>query len=226
MFDWFKAVDIGIRPRQVFEGSDVNLYPFTPRGAKWMEQNIQHFSEASWCQKERCLKLSNSDSTVRIKRIVQALQADKLKIKFYGRLNDWNTWLPNLNDEASPLPEQRLSQPRSVSISAAVQILLLAEPIWRAVKLGDARSVAGASLFVLAAAFVVILATFYKKTWARNMLAVVAIGGLASAVVSGDLSATNNLDRVLASATTIPNGIAVALLFTPASTVWFGNRGR
>jgi hypothetical protein len=222
----FDRVDIGIRPRQVLEGSDVNLYPFTPRGIKWMEQNIRQFTEPSWCQKERGLKLSNSDSTVRLIAIVRTLQADRLKIKFYGRLNDWNTRLPSLENGALPLPEQRLSRPRSISISAAIQILLLAEPMWRAVKLGDTRSVAGTSLFVLAAAFVVLLATVYRKNWARNLLAVLAIGGLASAVVSGDLSATNNLDRLLASATSIPNVIAVALLFTPASTAWFGNRGR
>jgi hypothetical protein len=98
--------------------------------------------------------------------------------------------------------------------------------MWRAVKLGDTRSIAGTSLFVLGAAFVVVLATVYRKTWARNLLAVLAIGGLASAVVSGDLSATNHLDRLLASATSIPNAIAVALLFTPASRAWYGNRGR
>ena len=30
---WRNKVDIGLRPRQVFEGTEVNLYPFTKRGA-------------------------------------------------------------------------------------------------------------------------------------------------------------------------------------------------
>ncbi len=94
LFNWFKGVDIGIRPRHVFEGSDVNLFPFTQSGIQWLQKNIQLFKEPVWSQKERCLKLSSSDSSIRLEAIVRALQSDGLKIKFYGRLEGWNTQFP------------------------------------------------------------------------------------------------------------------------------------
>ena len=60
---WFttgrNSVDIGIRPRGVFKGADVNLYPVTHRGTEWVQQNIITFSQ----QEERCLILSVTDSS-------------------------------------------------------------------------------------------------------------------------------------------------------------------
>jgi hypothetical protein len=64
---WFttgrNSVDIGIRPRGVFKGADVNLYPFTHRGTEWVQQNIITFSQPRWSQEERCLILSVTDSS-------------------------------------------------------------------------------------------------------------------------------------------------------------------
>jgi hypothetical protein len=60
---WLKRVDIGIRPRDVFNEIDVNVYPFTRRGAEWIEQNTNRLSDPIWSQKERCLELSKADSS-------------------------------------------------------------------------------------------------------------------------------------------------------------------
>ena len=107
-------------------------------------------------------------------------------------------------------------------ISAVVQALLLAEPIWRAIKIGEIPSIIGTLLVVSITALFVLLGTIYQKTWARDLLAVLAIGGFGWALVSGDLFAIEQQsDRFLPAATSIPNLIAVALLYTPLVDAWF-----
>ena len=82
---WRNKVDIGLRPRQVFEGTEVNLYPFTKRGAEWLEQNIDKFSEVNWSKRDRCLELSEVDGLA-LHLMVERLLDAGLKIRFYGRL--------------------------------------------------------------------------------------------------------------------------------------------
>jgi hypothetical protein len=88
---WFNRVDIGLRPRNVFKGTDVNLYPFTRRGVEWIEQNLHRFSQPVWSQRERCLMLSKIDSSpIGLSLIVGMLQQAGLKLRFYGRLKGWD----------------------------------------------------------------------------------------------------------------------------------------
>jgi hypothetical protein len=87
--NWFNKVDIGLRPRNVFEGTEVNLYPFTPRAIKWVEQNIGGFIEPVWSQRDRCLLLSERDCLA-LMSVVRRLQDAGLKVRFYGRLKGWD----------------------------------------------------------------------------------------------------------------------------------------
>jgi hypothetical protein len=88
---WLSRVDIGIRPREVFEGRAVNLYPFTKRGAEWIEGNMDKFSDPAWLQKDRCLLLSDAESShLGLALLVGYLQDAGLKMKFYGRLKGWD----------------------------------------------------------------------------------------------------------------------------------------
>lgn len=88
---WFKRVDIGIRPRDVFHGIDVDIYPFAREGAKWIEQNINQLSGPVWSQKEHCLTLSKADSShLGLTLITSQLDEAGLKVRFYGRLKGWN----------------------------------------------------------------------------------------------------------------------------------------
>jgi hypothetical protein len=88
---WFKRADIGIRPRDVLHGLDVNIYPFTRQGVEWIEQNINRLSDPVWSQKERCLKLSRADSShFGLTLITSMLDDAGLKMRFYGRLKGWD----------------------------------------------------------------------------------------------------------------------------------------
>jgi hypothetical protein len=96
---WFNSVDIGVRPRDAFKGADVNLYAFTLRGAKWIEQHLDQFSEPVWSQRKRCLMLSESDSShIGLVLIVDKLQSAGLTLKFFGRLKGWDGTSPWLGD--------------------------------------------------------------------------------------------------------------------------------
>lgn len=96
---WFNSVDVGIRPRDVFKGRDINLYPFTPRGQKWIEQNILKFSDPKWSQLERCLMLSDLDSShFGLASVVSEMKHAGLKLEFYGRLKGWDGATPWLGD--------------------------------------------------------------------------------------------------------------------------------
>jgi len=89
--DWFNRVDIGIRPRDVFSGVDVNLYPFTPRGIEWVQANIHRFDEPKWSERERCLMLSESDSGYfSLGLLVGQIELAGLRVRFYGRLKGWD----------------------------------------------------------------------------------------------------------------------------------------
>ena len=99
IISWFNSVDVGIRPRNVFKGRDINLYPFTPRGEKWIEQNILQFNDPKWSQQERCLMLSDIDSSHSgLVLIVNTMKRAGLKLKFYGRLKGWDGVAPWLGD--------------------------------------------------------------------------------------------------------------------------------
>jgi hypothetical protein len=218
LFNWLAGVDIGIRPRQVFEGSDVNLFPFTKAGVEWLRHNIQHFTDPVWSQDERCLKLSPIDSTNNFSNVLRSLKSGGLKIKLYGRLKDLNE---SLLERDRRVPTPRPNTPRPVIVSAIIQIALLAEPMWRAIKLDSLVSIVGSSLIIVVGCFFVLQATAYRKRWARDGLALLGFLGFVWAVVSGDLFATDHLELRLAALTSIPNLIAIALLYTPTVDRWF-----
>ena len=211
-------MDIGIRPRQVFEGTDVNLFPFTKAGIEWLRQNIQHFTDPVWSQEEHCLKLSSIDSTINLPNVIRCLRNDGLRIKFYGRLEDQNENIPELDGQVSTLGS---NIPRTVIVSAIIQIALLVEPMWRAIKLETLVSIVGTSIIVTIGSFFILQASVYRKTWARNGLALLALLSFIWAVAGGDLFAIDHLELRLAAATSIPNLLALALLYTPAVDRWF-----
>jgi hypothetical protein len=218
LLNWLAGVDIGIRPRKVFERSDVNLFPFTKAGVEWLRHNIQDFTDPVWSQDESCLKLSPVDSTNNFPNVLRALKSGGLKIKFYGRLKDLNESLLE-RDRRAPTPGP--NTPRPVIVSAIIQIALLAEPIWRAIKLDSLVSIFGSSLIVAVGCFFILQATAYRKKWVRDGLAVLAFLGFVWAVVSGALVATDQPELRLAALTSIPNLIAIVLLYTPAVDRWF-----
>jgi hypothetical protein len=113
-------------------------------------------------------------------------------------------------------------RPLSVAGSELIQLSLLAEPAIRQVKSEQSLPVTLFGLGVLIIPAIVILqATRFKRHWARSLLAFLAIGGVVMAIFSGDLIAVETLQRVIASATSILNVIAVMLLFTNSANEWF-----
>jgi hypothetical protein len=111
--------------------------------------------------------------------------------------------------------------PRAIVVSATIQMVLFAEPMWRAIKLGSVSSIVGTSLLITMSMFFVLKATIYRKTWARDGLAQLAVLGFVWAIVSGYLFEIDHPEILLAAATSIPNLIAVALLYMPSSDQWF-----
>jgi hypothetical protein len=93
--------------------------------------------------------------------------------------------------------------------------------MWRAIKLESLVSIVGTSLIVTMGCFVVLQATAYRKRWARDGLALWAFLSFIWAIVSGDLFAIDHPELLFAAATSIPNLVAVALLYTPAVDHWF-----
>jgi hypothetical protein len=93
VFGWFtkwgESVDIGLRPRHVHDGAEINLYPFTKRGVQWLEQNIGGFEEPIWSRQDRCLQLSDLDALI-LPSVVKRLEDAGLKVRFYGRLKGWD----------------------------------------------------------------------------------------------------------------------------------------
>ena len=136
----FKTVDIGIRPRQVSDGSDIDIYPFTQNGMKWLEQNIQQFADPKWSQKDRRLELSPIDSTTRFADILRAPQSNGLKIKLYGRLRDLNQGLPLAEpapDPASALPPGLFEKIYQLIINENAQNDRTPEPYRSSIKAGE-----------------------------------------------------------------------------------------
>jgi hypothetical protein len=86
---WRESVDFGLRPRHVHEGTEIDLYPFTKRAAKWLEQNFDSFAGSTWSQGERCLQLSDLE-VLQLHRIVERLDEAGMKMRFYGRLRAWD----------------------------------------------------------------------------------------------------------------------------------------
>src|SRR5262245_26005420 len=110
-----------------------------------------------------------------------------------------------------------LARPQTVVASEIVQLLLLAEPLWRSVQMHSAVSIIGAALFCGIAAVVVLEATRGKRHWARTLLAVRALCGLLISVLTY-FSAGPWQIMVPVS---VANAVAVALLFTDSAENWF-----
>jgi len=120
------------------------------------------------------------------------------------------------------------TRPRIVGISEAIQLLLLCEPLWRAIKLGSAISVIGTSVIIALAAMVILQATRQRKAWARDLLAglaVLSVLWLLAQVVLSYFSEQIAVKLQFLSATElfilVSNLIAVILLFTPQTIEWF-----
>jgi|GEM_PF-4555396 len=86
---WRGSVDFGLRPRHVFDGPEINLYPFTKQAAEWLEENFDRFKGSTWSQRDRCLQLSDLE-TLQLHRLVERLEEAGLKVRFYGRLKGWD----------------------------------------------------------------------------------------------------------------------------------------
>lgn len=86
---WRQKVDVGLRPRHVHEGAEINLYPFTKRAVEWLEQNRDSFKGSNWSQRDRCLELSELDCLA-LHRVIEKLDGAGLNVRFYGRLKGWN----------------------------------------------------------------------------------------------------------------------------------------
>jgi hypothetical protein len=122
-------------------------------------------------------------------------------------------------------------RPRIIAISEAIQLLLLCEPLWRAIKLGSVISVIGTSAITTFAAVIILQATRRRKIWARDLLAglaVLSVLWLFARIVLSYLSEQMATQLQFLSATEIfvlvSNLIAVAFLFTPRAIEWFGDR--
>jgi hypothetical protein len=116
------------------------------------------------------------------------------------------------------------ARPRTVVVSEIIQILLLAEPIWRAVQERSVVSLIGTLVFSAAVAALIVAATRQKKIWARDLLAGVAVISIVVWVLTvgsawGDTLNQHSWGRI--SSILFVNLIAVALLFTDGADQWF-----
>jgi ABC-type dipeptide/oligopeptide/nickel transport system permease component len=109
-------------------------------------------------------------------------------------------------------------RPRTIVVSEIVQLLLLCEPLWRALQLNSLVSVVGTSIIVSIPAAVILLATQRKKQWAREVLAGFALLGLLTPVW---FFAVGDPDWPWIATICIANAIAVSLLFTDGAEQWF-----
>ena len=112
--------------------------------------------------------------------------------------------------------------PLSVRWSEGIQLAMLLEPAIRGISYQQGVFVTIIGwVMLLVPAYIIISATRFKKEWARVTLLLLAVGGIAMAIFSRDLFAFEEPERVIASATSIPNLIAVGLLFTRTASAWF-----
>src|SRR5258706_482310 len=113
------------------------------------------------------------------------------------------------------------ARPRSVIFSEIVQLLLLLEPISRAVQMDSAAAVIGTSVLCLGPAALIILATRGKKVWARDVLAgfaVISVFGFVLAPWFKEMAQFANLRAVLV---VFINLGAVGMLFSGSAETWF-----
>jgi hypothetical protein len=95
---WLNKVDIGIRPRHPFKGGEVDIYPFTARGADWLADNLDVFTEIpTWSEWGRCLELSDIESLT-LHLVVRKLSEAGLSVRWYGRLKGWDGNSPWLGE--------------------------------------------------------------------------------------------------------------------------------
>src|ERR1700722_9412866 len=117
------------------------------------------------------------------------------------------------------------ARPRSVISSQFIQILLLGEPIWRAVRMNSVSSLIGTCLFCLAATGLILLATRLRKAWARDVLAGIALTSLVSCLIALVISfwhhEMNEFVALPAILVIFINFLAVAMLFTDSADKWF-----
>jgi hypothetical protein len=123
------------------------------------------------------------------------------------------------------------TRPRIVAISEAIQLLLLCEPLWRAIELGSAISVTGTSVVSVVAVVIILQATRRRKVWARDLLAGLATLSVLWLLVQIVLSYFS--EQVATQLELLPvterfilasNLVAVALLFASQAMEWFGDR--
>lgn len=115
-----------------------------------------------------------------------------------------------------------IMRPRPVVWSERIQLGLLLEPVIRGLtdEQGVFITIIG-WIILLIPAYIIISATRLKKEWARDLLLVLAIGGLVMTLFSRDLLAFEEPRRIIASVTSVLNIIGVGLLFLPSTDAWF-----
>jgi hypothetical protein len=93
---WLNQVDIELRPRDLFKGRDIDIYPITPRGVAWLADNLEVFAETpTWSEWGCCLELSDRDALT-LHSIVSKLSEAGLTVRRCGRLKRWDgttVWL-------------------------------------------------------------------------------------------------------------------------------------
>lgn len=115
------------------------------------------------------------------------------------------------------------ARPRPVVASEIIQLLLLCEPIWRAMQINSAVSFVGTVLICLAAAGLIECAVRGKKNWARELLAGLAMFALLACLIEFVLSfwyPDINVSLVVA-IWLVVNLTGVGMLFTDSAERWF-----
>ncbi len=110
------------------------------------------------------------------------------------------------------------ARPRAIIVSEIIQLVLLAEPLRRALQTGFIVSVVGTVAITCVAGGVILSATRRKKIWARDVLAGLAV---LSWLLATGLTVWERKLGIAAGVLTI-NLVAVAMLFSANAENRFG----
>jgi presenilin-like A22 family membrane protease len=114
-------------------------------------------------------------------------------------------------------------QPRPIILSEIVQLVLLCDPVWRALEMDSSNALIGATVLCLAAVALIELAVRGRRKWAREVLAglaVFAVLGYAFEFITSSWlldARPSNLEMIWPCI----NLIAVGMLFTSEADEWF-----
>ena len=117
------------------------------------------------------------------------------------------------------------ARPRILALSETIQILLLSEPIGRALNMDSTCSLIGAVVICLAAVGLIELAVRGRKSWAREALGLLAILSLIFLLFQIVTSFWRGELQIppLVTLWILTNFIAVGMLFTESAENWFAS---